>query len=120
MTTRKRPSAADYLAELGDEQAAEVGRARGKASKSVGKRREAAAPSGKRKKITLYFVEALLEEARSVVLALGAEGREPSNLSTLFNEALERELVRLRKLHNAGEPFPPYKSRLPGGRPRGR
>lgn len=28
------------------------------------------------------------------------------------------ELKRLRKRHNAGEPFPLYKSRLPGTRPR--
>ena len=72
---------------------------------------------GKRK-ITLYFRGALLEEARSAVLALGAEGREPSNLSALFDAALERELVRIRRAHNAGKPFPPYRARLPGGRPR--
>ena len=58
------------------------------------------------------------EEARSAVLALGSEGIDPANLSALFGEALERELERLRKKHNAGEPFPLYKARLPGGRPR--
>ena len=75
-------------------------------------------PSEGKRKITLYFREKLLEEARSAVLALGAEGREPSNLSALFDTALERELVRLRKAHNGGRPFPPYRARLPGGRPR--
>ena len=55
----------------------------------------------------------------AAVLALGAEGLEPSNLSALFGDALERELARLRKRHNEGQPFPPYRSRLPGGRPRG-
>jgi hypothetical protein len=72
----------------------------------------------KKKKITLYFREELLEESRSVVLALGAEGKEPSNLSALFDRALERELEKLRKRFNQGRRFPPYKSRLPGGRPR--
>jgi hypothetical protein len=71
-----------------------------------------------RRKITLYFREALLQEARSAVLALGANGLEPSNLSRLFEAALERELERLRREYNRGQPFPPYRSRLPGGRPR--
>ena len=78
-----------------------------------------AATNRKKRKITLYFHPSLLEEARSAVLALGAEGREPSNLSALFNAALERELKRLRRLYNGGKPFPLYKARLPGGRPRG-
>ncbi len=77
------------------------------------------APTGKRRKITLYWREELLEEARSAVLKLGAAGRDPANLSQLFEGALERELVRLRKAHNQGRAFPPYKSRLPGGRPKG-
>jgi hypothetical protein len=97
MASRKRPSAAEHLAELEE---------------------PAPTASERKRKITLYFREALLEEARSVVLALGAEGLEPSNLSQLFGAALEAELKRLRKAHNAGEPFPPYKARLPGGRPR--
>ena len=97
MTARKKPSAADDLADQDDEEK----------------------PARKRK-ITLYFHEALLEEARSAVLALGAEGREPSNLSQLFGDALERELVRLRRLHHDGKPFPRYRSRLPGGRPTSR
>lgn len=70
-----------------------------------------------RRKITLYFKAELLEEARSAVLALGSQGQEPSNLSRLFEAALEHELARLRRQHNAGESFPPYTSRLPGGRP---
>jgi hypothetical protein len=72
-----------------------------------------------KEKVTLYFREALLEEARSAVLALSAEGLQPSNLSQLFVAALEHEIERLREAHNAGEPFPPYEPRLPGGRPHG-
>jgi hypothetical protein len=77
------------------------------------------APAGEKKdRITLYFRRSLLEEARSAVLQLGFQGKQPSTLSTLFDAALERELVRMRKAHNAGEPFEPYKAPLPGGRPR--
>ena len=106
MTARKRASTADYFTEFDAEP---KGKARSK------KQTE---PSTRKKKITLYFTEGLLEEARSAVLMLGAEGLEPSNLSRLFGAALEHELERLRKRHHGGKPFPPYKSRLPGGGPR--
>ena len=36
----------------------------------------------------------------------------------MFDAALEHELVRLRRKHNEGEPFPRYLAALPGGRPR--
>ncbi len=114
MTARKKPSAADYLADLDDDEPTTPPRAKRPATPTD------ETPAERKRKITLYFREALLEEARSAVLALGAEGREPSNLSQLFGDALERELVRLRRLHNDGKPFPRYKARLPGGRPRGR
>ena len=112
MTARKKPSASDYLSSL-DEPAA-VGKRKRRPAKAT------SAPATGKRKITLYFGQALLEEARSAVLALGSGGLEPSNLSQLFGAALEHELERLRKRHNAGEPFPPYKARLPGGRPRGK
>ena len=108
--SRKKPSAADYLDNL------ERGEAPAKAKRSATSEEPAVE---RKRKITLYFHPALLEEARSAVLALGAEGQEPNTLSALFNAALERELVRLRRLHNDGEPFPRYQARLPGGRPRG-
>ena len=95
MTARKRPSAADYLAELGDDEKPRKGKA------------STPATSEKKRKISLYFRESLLEEARSAVLALGSNDLEPSNLSRLFGEALEEKLVRLRKKFNDGEPFPP-------------
>lgn len=75
------------------------------------------ATSRARRKITLYFKAELLEEARSAVLALGSQGQEPSNLSRLFEAALEHELATLRSSHNGGDPFPLYTARLPGGRP---
>ena len=106
MTVRKRPSAADYVSGL-DKPPAKTSTTATDTDTDTRKR-----------KITLYFRESLLEEARSAVLQIGAQGEEPANLSQLFGAALERELVRLRELHNGGEPFPPYRSRLPGGRPR--
>ncbi len=48
-----------------------------------------------KEKITLYFREDLLQEARTFVLARknGIVGREePKTLSQLFNDALEHEL----------------------------
>ncbi len=114
MARRKRPSVTDYLADLDQPAVATSSRKRKAQTAPL-----PAATTGKRRKITLYFRQALLEEARSAVLALGAAGRDLANLSRLFGAALERGLVRLRKAHNEGQPFPPYKSRLPGGRPRG-
>ena len=106
----KRPSAADYLADLDTptEKAPAKGARPARPAKA----------SGAKDRITLYFRRSLLEEARSAVLQLGYQGKLPHTLSSLFDAALERELVRLRKAHNAGEPFPPYRAPLPGGRPR--
>ena len=70
MTARKRPSAAEPAK-----------------AKRGGRSQVEPTPSEAKRKITLYFRVGLLEEARSAVLALGAEGREPSNLSALFGRA---------------------------------
>jgi len=68
-----------------------------------------------RREITLSVREALLEESRSAVLALGAQGRQPSSLSQLFDAALGREMARLRRAHNHGAPFPRQETQPPGG-----
>jgi hypothetical protein len=119
VSARKRPSAGDYLASLQElEPVRPPKSAPTKASKSAS---EASAPTKRqRQKLTLYFREALLEEARAAVLAIGAKGQEPSNLSRLFEGALEHELERLRRVHDAGASFGLYPKRLPGGRPRSR
>ena len=74
--------------------------------------------AAKRKKVrvTLYLSEELHEEARSAAMTLSQQGQHPNSLSALFDDALENELVKLRKKHNAGEPFPLWKGPLPGGR----
>ena len=55
MTARKRPSAADYVASLD------------RPARKAKPREEAEATDERKRKITLYFREALLEEARSLI-----------------------------------------------------
>jgi hypothetical protein len=81
---------------------------------SVRRRRAPKAGDGRRE-VTLYLREALLEEARSAVITLGAQGRQPSSLSQLFDAAFGREMARLRRAHNDGGTFPPHPTRTPGG-----
>ena len=77
------------------------------------------ADSESRQRVTLYLPTELLQEVRGCVVQMGYEEAEPSNLSRLFEAAVKRELERLRKKHNAGKAFKPYRARLPSGRPRG-
>ena len=69
-------------------------------------------------KATFYMDDELLEEARGAMIAMGFKGRGPNSLSDLVNDALERELRRLRNRYNGGKPFAPYPRPLPAGRPR--
>jgi len=76
-----------------------------------------AAPSGAHPvKVTYNLPADLVEEARNAVLALMAPPVRLT-LSALVVSALRRELERLRKLHNAGEPFTGPGRALRGGRP---
>ena len=76
------------------------------------------AEPGRRVRTNLYIDRDQFAEARGAVVRLAASGREPGNLSALVEDALERELARLRAKFNSGKPFPPHGG-LPGGRPRG-
>ncbi len=76
MARRKRPGISDYLDGL-EKPAVATSKRKGAAQTAP----RPTATAGKRRKITLYFREALLEEARSAVLELGAAGRDPANLS---------------------------------------
>jgi hypothetical protein len=71
-------------------------------------------------KATFYIDDELIDEARGAMIALGYEGRGPKSLSDLVNEALEREMLRLRRRFNGGKGFKPYPRALPAGRPRAR
>lgn len=65
---------------------------------------------------TFHLPAELFEEARDAVVFLSG----PPNRLTLaaFAEsAISRELKRLKKLHNNGEPFPKRQEDLKGGRP---
>jgi len=107
----KKNTLADYLGDLGQP--------RPKAAKS--KPAKQAKPSATREpvraRVTIYLRRSLWEQGRTAALVLGAAGEEPATLSSLFDAALERELVRLAKAHNGGKPWSPHRSRLPGGRP---
>jgi hypothetical protein len=71
-----------------------------------------------KQRTTLYIETELVDEARGALVSLGFDGRGPASLSEMFNGALRREIVRLRRQFNEGEPFAPYRRGLPGGRPR--
>jgi len=71
-------------------------------------------------KATFYMDDELIEEARGAMIAMGYEGRGPNSLSDLVNDAVEREIARLRRRFNGGRRFKPYPRKLPAGRPRAR
>ena len=72
-----------------------------------------------RRRTTLYLRGELYDQARAAILDLGAQGLEPASISSLLDEALDRELKRLAKKHRNGKPWGLHKGRLPGGRPAG-
>ena len=76
------------------------------------------AEPGRRERVTLYIDKAMYAELRGAALLLAANGLEPGTISALVEEALARELERVRQRHNGGKPFPALPG-LPGGRPRG-
>ena len=86
--------------------------------------KQAAPAKPKKKKITLYFREEILQEIRECVLDLGRDGIEPLSVSAFTDEALQAHLEKLRATHNKGKPWKLRKKRLPtgpqgGGQPRG-
>lgn len=122
----KRPSQADYLADLDIEKPTTTPRTRSKPPREEPRRkREVRQPQreaepGARERTTLYLRAELYAEAKGAATLLGSRGEEPGNVSALVEAAVERELERLRKLHHGGRPFPAYLGGLPGGRPRRR
>lgn len=72
-------------------------------------------PTPKRIKHNIYMREDLFEEARNAAAWL-AGGPTFLDLGRLFDSAIERELVRLRKKHNDGKAFPARPGQLRGGR----
>jgi len=75
---------------------------------------------GKAQKVraTFHLPEDLVEEARDAVVHLSGPPVRLT-LAALAEDALRRELARLRRKHNDGEPWPKRDGNLKGGRPIG-
>lgn len=69
-----------------------------------------------RNRATFVIADELVNEARSAVLALSGPPLHLT-LSALVETALRRELDRLSKAHNHGNPWPAPTRKLIGGRP---
>lgn len=65
---------------------------------------------------TFHLPADIFEEARDAVVYLSGPPVRLT-LAALAESAIRRELNRLRKLHNDGEPFPRRQEDLKGGRP---
>jgi hypothetical protein len=76
------------------------------------------APASSRGKVraTFHLPRSLVDEARNATVALSGPPVRLT-LARLVEEALCREVQRLRDTHNAGSPFPPREAELIGGRP---
>lgn len=88
-------------------------------SRTTPKAKKAAEPpagTSRLVKATYNVPEALVEETRNAVLSLSGPPVRLT-LSALVEAALRKELERLRKAHNAGEPFSGPGTALKGGRP---
>jgi hypothetical protein len=74
------------------------------------------APRDRKVRATFHVPAALVDEARSAVIALAGPPLRLT-LAALVETALRRELERLRKAHHDGQPWPPSSAPLVGGRP---
>lgn len=112
----KRPSAADYLGFLRSSAPAAQAKpktARAKRARAVTPAPEAGAESAgegapeKRggERVSFYLAPEVVAELRGAADALSGPPHF-ANVSAVTESALRRELERLRKLYNAGKPFP--------------
>ena len=69
-------------------------------------------------KLTILVPEEIADEARDTVVALSGPPLRLT-LAQLAENALRAEIVRLRREHNKGKPFPSHRAALKGGRPIG-
>jgi hypothetical protein len=72
----------------------------------------------KKVRATFHIPTDLFEEARDAVVALSGPPARLT-LAELAETALRREIERLKKAHNEGNPFPRREADLRGGRPIG-
>jgi hypothetical protein len=73
-------------------------------------------PQPPKVRATLYLPADVLDEARNAAVHLAGPPARMT-LTKLAEEALLRELRRLKDLHNQGRDFPPRQADLRGGRP---
>jgi hypothetical protein len=71
-----------------------------------------ASARGQKTRATFHLPIALLEEARDVVYWVPG-----LTMANLTEEALRREIQRIKEVRNGGEDFPPRESDLKRGRP---
>ena len=71
---------------------------------------------GSKVRATLYIPEDVLDEARNAVVHLAGYPLRLT-LTKLAEDALRRELARLKERYNEGRDFPPRDEDLKGGRP---
>jgi len=75
------------------------------------------AAGARKEKIAAYVPGELAESVRDAVAALGSHIDDPRSLSELLESALRREVERLQRERNDGQPFPRRARRhLPAGR----
>lgn len=122
--TKPKPKAAARQADFLDGYLAapaadhEQPRRRAKAGQQDRQQAQRAAEPGRRQRVTVYIDAAQFAEVRGAAVLLAANGIEPGTVSAIVEDALARELERLRSRHNGGKAFPSLPG-LPGGRPRG-
>ena len=79
------------------------------------RRRKAAADAEPKEKIAIWLRPSLRDECRNAVGFL-ANGPEPQKtVSGLLEDALRRELDRLKRIHTGGRDFPKFRGRLVPG-----
>jgi hypothetical protein len=84
---------------------------------AAGQRRPASTPR-RRVRATFHLPVDLVEEIRNATVALSGPPTRLT-LARLVENALRREVERLRHLHHGGDPFPQREADLVGGRPIG-
>ncbi len=73
-------------------------------------------PGSRKVRATLYLPHNVLEEARDATVHLAGYPAHLT-LTKLAEDALRRELQRLKDQYNEGKDFPPRSEQLKGGRP---
>ena len=104
--SRKRPSAADYLADLEPPKASK--RKRSTTAPQV-------EPEERKVRATYYIAADVSDRARNAATALMGPP-EFLTLAAIVERGVAAEVKRLEKAHNSGKPFPERAAELKGGR----